>query len=97
VVTSDPSALFSKLRDHRSRKSCLDKLHSALGLWLGIKLHGKRLIGIRLISISGINNDLFLPIRIANPRLIADFHYQKERNPTHINKPIDNFFPPHCF
>jgi hypothetical protein len=46
---------------------------------LSIKLHGIRLLdirphgikpdGIRLLSISSINSDLYLPIRMANPKL----------------------------
>jgi hypothetical protein len=73
VGTSDPSAPFSKLRDQRSRKRCQDKLHSALYLWPSIrphniKLHGIRLHGIRILSISNISSNLFLPIRMANPR-----------------------------
>jgi hypothetical protein len=58
VVTSNPCFHFSRLRDQRLRRSCQDKLHLALDLWQGIGLH----------SISGDNNDLFLPIRIVNPR-----------------------------
>jgi hypothetical protein len=34
----------------------------------GIKPHGIRTHGIRLLSINGINSDLFLPIRMANSR-----------------------------
>jgi len=73
VATSNLSAPFSKLRDQRSRKSCQNKLHSALDLWpgirlLNIKLHCIRPHDIKLLSISGINSDLFLPIRMANPR-----------------------------
>jgi hypothetical protein len=78
-LTSDPSAPFSKLKDHRSIKSCLDKLHSAQDLWPGIRLPSIRLHGIRLhgtrphdnrlLSISGINGDLFLLIRMTKPRL----------------------------
>jgi hypothetical protein len=83
VVTSDTSALSSKLRDQRSRKGCHNKLHSALNLWPGIRLpsirlhnirlhgirlHGIKPHGIRFLNINGINNDLFLPIRMANPR-----------------------------
>jgi hypothetical protein len=68
VVTSYLSAPFSKLRDQRLRKSCQDKLHLALDLELGIRLDGIKPHNIRLFSISGINNDLFLPIRMANPR-----------------------------
>jgi hypothetical protein len=62
------SAHFSKLRDRRSRRSCQDKLHSALDFWLGIRLHGIKPLGIRLLNISCNSSDLFLPIRMANPR-----------------------------
>jgi hypothetical protein len=34
-----------------------------------IKLHGIRPHGAKLLSISGLSRDLFLPIRMANPRL----------------------------
>jgi hypothetical protein len=78
VGTSDPSAPFSKLRDQRSRKRCQDKLHSALDHLPSIRLHSSKLLniklsgirphGIKLLSISGMNNDLYLPIRMANPR-----------------------------
>jgi hypothetical protein len=63
VAISDLIAHFLKLRDQRSRRSFQDKLHPALDLWLGIKIHGTRLLSIR-----GNNNNLFLPIRMANPR-----------------------------
>jgi hypothetical protein len=35
----------------------------------GIKFQGIRLHGARLLSISDLSRDLFLPIRMANPRL----------------------------
>jgi hypothetical protein len=79
VGTFDLSAPFSKLRDQKSRKRCQDKLHSVLDLWPSNRLHGSRLLdirphgikpdGIRLLSISSINSDLYLPIRMANPKL----------------------------
>jgi hypothetical protein len=83
VVTFDLNAPFSKLRDQKSRKRCQDKLHSILELWPSIRLHGIKLLSIRLLgirshnirpydiwllNISSINNDLFLPIRMPNPR-----------------------------
>jgi hypothetical protein len=48
-------------------------LHPALDLWPNIRLHGIRphiirLHDIKLLSISGNNNNLFLPIIMANPR-----------------------------
>jgi hypothetical protein len=58
MVTSNPNVHFSRPRDQRSRRSCQDKLHPALELWQGIRLH----------NISNDSNDLFLPIRMANPR-----------------------------
>jgi hypothetical protein len=96
---SDPSAPFSRFRNQRSRKRCLDRKISAQDLWpntkiqgiwlLSIRLHGIKLQGIklpsiklhgfkfqgirlhdvRLLSISILNIDLFLPIRMTNPRL----------------------------
>jgi len=81
---SDPSALSSRLRDQRSRKRFLDKQISVLDLWPSIrlhdirppsiKLHGIKFQGIRphsaeLLNVSGLSRDLFLPIRMANPRL----------------------------
>jgi hypothetical protein len=35
----------------------------------GIEFQGIRPYGTRLLSINGLNRDLFLPIRMANPRL----------------------------
>jgi hypothetical protein len=67
-----------------SRKRCPDKKNSAQDLWPSIrfhgirppsiKLHGIKFQGIRahgakLLSISGLSKDLFLPIKMANPRL----------------------------
>jgi hypothetical protein len=78
MVTSNPNAHFLKLRDPRSRKGCLSKLHSAPDFWPyirlpsiwlhGIRLHSTKPHKIRLFNISGINSDLFLPIRMAKPR-----------------------------
>jgi len=80
---SDPNAPSSKLREQRSRKKCPDKQITAQDLWplirlYGIKLQGIRLLnikplgimlhGARLLSISGLSRDLFLPIIVANPR-----------------------------
>jgi len=71
VGTSDPISPFSKFRDQRSRKRCQDKLHSTLDLWHNIRLPSIRLHGIRLPNIRphsirflGINNNLFLPIKM---------------------------------
>jgi hypothetical protein len=79
----DPSVPFSRLKDQRSRKRCLDKQILAQDLLSNIrlqgirlpniKLHGIKLQGIRphgamLPSISNLSRDLFLPIRMANPR-----------------------------
>jgi hypothetical protein len=68
MVTSNPNAHFLKLRDPRSRKGCLSKLHSAPDFWPYIRLHSTKPHNIRLFNISGINSDLFLPIRMAKPR-----------------------------
>jgi hypothetical protein len=80
----DGSAPFSRLREQRSRKKCLDKQILAQDLWPSIRLHGIKLQGIRLFiikphcimphgsrlpSICGLSRDLFLPINVANPRL----------------------------
>jgi hypothetical protein len=46
-----------------SRRSYQDKLYPVLNLCPGIRLHD-----IRLFSISGNNKDLFLPIRMVNPK-----------------------------
>jgi len=67
---SDPIAHFSKLRDRRSIRSCQAKLHPALDLWPGIRIHDIRIHhiwihGIRLLSISSNSGDLFQPIRMA--------------------------------
>jgi hypothetical protein len=72
-----------------SRKRCQDRLHSALDLCPNIRLpsirlHGIKLPdikphGIRLLSINIINNDLLMPIRIANPR--------KKKSRNYMNKP----------
>jgi len=83
---SDPNAPFSRVREQRLRKRCLDKKISAQDLWPNIRLHGIKLQGIklpirlhgiklqdimphgaRLLSISGLSRDLFLPIKMANP------------------------------
>jgi len=81
---SDPSALSSRLRDQRSRRRCLDKQILAQDLWPSIRLHGFKPPGIklhgikfnaikphcdRLLSISRLNKDLVLLIRMANPTL----------------------------
>jgi hypothetical protein len=67
----DPNALSSRLRDQRSRKKCPDKhIFKLPSIKLcGIKFQGIRLHGARLLSISDLSRDLFLPIRMANPRL----------------------------
>jgi hypothetical protein len=93
---SDPNAPFSRVREQRLRKRCLDKKISAQDLWPNIRLHGIKLQGnklpirlhgiklqdiklhniksqgimphgARLLSISGLSRDLFLPIKMANP------------------------------
>jgi hypothetical protein len=76
---SDPSVPFSRLREQRSRKKFPDKEISTQDLWPSIKIHGIKLPsiklqgimphGARLPSISDLSRDLFLPIRVSNPRL----------------------------
>jgi hypothetical protein len=81
---SDPSAPFSKLRERRSKKRCPDKQITAPDLWPSIRLHGLKLQDIKLLNIkphgivphsakllgiSNLNRDLFLPSKMANPRL----------------------------
>jgi hypothetical protein len=48
---SDPSVPFSKLKDQKSRKMCLDKKISAKDLWPSIKIQGIRVLSIRLHGI----------------------------------------------
>jgi hypothetical protein len=72
----DPSAPSSKLREQRSRKKCPDKQITAQDLWPSIRLQGIRLFNIkslgimphwaRLLSISDLSKDLFLPSKMEN-------------------------------
>jgi hypothetical protein len=52
---SDPSASFSKIRAQRSRKKCPNKEIMARDLWPNIRLHGIRLLGIKLQCIRPLN------------------------------------------
>jgi len=55
VGMSDPSASFSKIRAQRSRKKCPNKEIMARDLWPNIRLHGIRLLGIKLQCIRPLN------------------------------------------
>jgi hypothetical protein len=81
VGMSDPSAPSLKHKKRRPRKKCPDQLIMALDRWPSIRIHGIRHptkllniklfglmhLGTRHLSISDLNNDLYLPITVANP------------------------------
>jgi hypothetical protein len=76
---SNPNVPFSRLKEQRSRKRCPCKQILAQDLWpskrlqgirpSSIKLQGIRPHGAKLPSTSNLSRDLFLSIRMANPRL----------------------------